>query len=1310
MQGLDLPVPVAQEPIGRSTGLAPNVLIIMDDSHSMDENFMPETLKQDSRLTKLVSSGNCNKNTSLPPTFACISHDPAGWIFDGLVWYDSKADFPINLIRFDPRKEYLPWPTGEARPSPNADLPRVKDTPQELLNEKRRTRVFSIDKQANGTWAQDEDGHTVRWWVDHNPATIHASETSGTLPPLYILRNNEQNIKRNYNGVDDPSKVSSYFLINFALDKNFEYHHTEVFDMDDRDNWNMNSALTKDYGNTKAWPDNQKFSFIDKNGQLIFEGTPKELFKKYWNYLFYHHSRHSLARSVLLEVFADRDEQIRLGFTTLHHGGEAGKVWQITPNTAPKPILYRIPVLQDGGLFTGKNRRDFLDHVTNYYVNDGYHRSTPLRSPLHNAGKYFSDTTSSDNPYKAGDKTFSCRQNISILVTDGGYYRETASGWDDWDSTPDRARATPIVSTTGAHYRYEPVAPYRDRANGQKYNNTLADVAMYYWLNDLVPDSVGEVGTNNVPTTGRDPAFWQHMRTYAISFGEGESLDTSVAPGLPGARNPSGRWLNPAADGQSAVMEDLWHAAVNGHGQYFASTDNVGLARALRAVLDEANPGKGPGSTNAASAYLFTDVQSGEVLQFSASYNASDLSSSLVACKLGTACADGVVWDASERLAALQQDKAKKLERNILFTADPAAATLKPFQWENLSGAQKMALANGDKDLGEETVRYLRGDATLDDTTIAHPDSTDAEGAKWRTRAELVVNGSVYRNVLGMIVHGSPTFIGAPEDIRTELTKVHSGYEDFQHAHKDRPTMLYVASNDGMVHAFLTESKTLSVNSGNGITTTRTFEAGDEVFAFIPSAAINKNMRDFTRTSFAINQHYLLDGALNYSEVKIGNQWKTVLVGSMGAAGGADDAPPAVFALDVTDPGNPKLLWEKTDPAMGQTMGTPVIAPMADGKWSVFIGSGPNQGKTTSNSAILKIDVESGDVTVLQSTDMAATSKGGILGLHVVDADHDGYADTIYAGDLAGNVWKVSNLDKKAGSAAQYARLFQAPQPITAPLTSTTQENGTRWLFFGAGRALTDGDLIDTKTVRTWYGIQDTGALVKDNELVERHYEVIKNFQRNNAEGATTDAVVMNYAVAGDMDGKKGWKIPLNQSGDAATPGYMLLQNRIRNGLLVGQMNFSIKPEPSCEGLNATSRLMVLDPFTGSVSPDADHKTNIDVNDDGKVDENDMYSGTTSGAVSGANGAPLPIVGLGFGTGELSGSILIVQEQRTRGSLGAASQGLTPGVSGKPQDDIESTRSCAIDSRGVRVCLPPSPEGKPPSIHTWTELRYDDAP
>ena len=1347
VQGLDLPVPVAQEPIGRSTGLAPNVLFIVDDSHSMDYSYMPESLTRDDRLRKPTAFHGSK-------AFAGTTQNVNGHFFGGRMWYDSNTDFPVNLIRFDPNKDYLPWPTGEPRPSPNADFPRVQDSAKDLLDsprglpdspgETRRTRLWLHDEVVYYKNTKDKkyfgekyrsdpegndgyNGYTVRWWVNHhrsmtdlrdtkdfhNPSTgLH---TSGVLPPLYIMRVNEQFIKSKYGGTDDPSDETQYFKITFALNKQYGYWKTEISGVkydpqnpnDPLNDVHEDSWITRNFGKSKAWPDKQDFVFLDKDGNVTRRISPRDLFQNYWNFLFYHNSRQALARGALLETIAERGEDLRAGYTTLHPtmSKDSNKLGDclvnpppnktpcdISPSTTPLPILHRIPVNTDDGLLTRANRSTLTQQIMNSRVNSGVQVITALRTALHTAGQYFSDTTSSDSPYK-GKKTLSCRQNLALLLTDGAYFKEQPKNWGDVDGKSGET----IVSANGLrHYKYEPAAPFRDGA-GKAYSNTLADVAMYYWNRDLVPDNNTEAGKNDVPITGNDPAFWQHMRTYAISFGEGQVLSSGIPPGMPGAERAF--WTNHNNGTIQGVMEDLWHATVNGRGQYFTANDSDQLSHALKTILGEANSGSGPGSTAAASAYLFDDADSDDILQFSATYSASSLSSTLQACKLGTVCSDdNAAWDVSKRLAisGTGKDGVPGSARNIFVNN---GAQMLPFEWDNLAASQKWALANGKEALGKETVRYLRGDTTLDNQTIADPDTVDPSEQKWRTRAELA-GGS--RNVLGMIVHGTPTFIGAPEEIRTELSSTLTDYKAFQETNKDRPAILYVAANDGMVHAIITERRALTVIA-DGKGTTRTYEPGDELFAFIPAAAVNKNMRDFTRPPFEINQRYLLDGELNYSEVKLGDKWKTVLVGSMGAAGGADSADPAVFALDVTDPTQPKLLWEVTSAEMGQTMGRPVIAPVGENKWSVFIGSGPNQSKTKSKSAILQIDLETGGVITLQSTEMAAANKAGILGLHVVDTDHDNYADTVYAGDLAGNLWKVSNLHADATGGPQYAKLFHAPRPISAPPTSTVDKSGARWLFFGTGRALTDADLVDTKSIDTWYGIQDVNGEVRESELLTRNYSVVQT--PRTAGAPSEDAVIMNYAVNGDMDGKKGWQIPLNQSADAATPAYMVLQNRIRNGLLVGQMNFSMNPEPSCEGMNIQSRLMVLDPFTGAVSPDSASLGNIDFNDDGDVNAQDLFGGTTGGHQPGgsATGA-VPIVGLGFGRGELSGSILIVQQQHMK--IGSSGGSGNTSASAKKGD--EYTRTCALDANGKRVCMPPDPEGKPPSAHTWTELRYDD--
>ena len=1327
VQGLNLPVPVAQEPIGRSTGLPPNVLFIMDDSSSMTKSYMPDNLQVDIEPLKLPEKVSLTEADVCvlieKPSNKCLKRErqklyyPGGHAYSGRLYFDTHGkSLPKNAMRFEPERVYSRWATGEPRPSPNADLPRVKDTNKQAVLNRDAKLWLSCPYYDQGCRQGFVGGQERLWtldqWIKHYK-TYGAVQgvTIGTLPPLYVLRHNEKNLKAKYGNTqgnkDDATDIGNYVIINFVLDTNYNYHHTEVRRMKSDDAPDNQHAISQAYSfsGKKRWPDNQPFIFTDKDGKEIYKGTPRELFDNYFNYLVYHNSRMHVAKAALMEAMADSNGELRAGFTNINHGLAYAAKPTISPSSTAQSLTHPIPVGKNNGLFKGNNRTEFA----NEFFKSKADGNTPLFTAMHAAGEYYSDT-SKDGPYadekgEKGSKIFSCRQNLSILVTDG-YYNDKASKFGDVDSTFRNDIHKTMRSPSGVTYRYEPSAPYRDGVS-VTYSDTLADVAMYYWVKDLVPGN-SAAGKNNVPVTGRDPAFWQHMRTYAIGFGVAGSLDiTKPAPGSPGSQTNT--WPNPkksldpndpwAEFYELEKADDLWHATVNGRGAFFTTNDGFGLTAVLKSILDEANPGTAPGSTSAASSYLFRDTESGNVLQFRATYNSSNLSSDLMACKLGTNCEGGVTWSVSERLGELLAGNLGR-ERNIFANVSTSGGVdLQPFQWSNLNTTQKQTLAGSDDNLGQDTVRYLRGDTTLDGQLIAHPDSSDPQNAKWRTRADL---GGAGRNVLGMVVHGTPTFIGAPEDIRTELSSTLRGYKDFQRANKDRPNVLYAAANDGMVHAFITERKTVPVTAG-GITTTATYEPGDELFAFIPAAAINKNMRDFTRATFEFSQHYLLDGELNYSEVKLGDEWKTVLVGSMGAAGAPPNATPTVFALDVTNPGNPKLLWEVTAEAMGQTMGRPVIAPVADGKWSVFIGSGPNQSETRSHSAILQIDLETGTVTTLQSGEMASVGDGGILGLHVVDADHDNYADTIYAGDLSGNVWKVSGI---GGSSVEYKRLFTAPQPITAPLTSTLDKQGVRWLFFGTGKALVDADLTDKSQIRTWYGIQDLGEEVKENELIEREYNVVKIQRTPGAE--EEDAVVMNYAIAGDMDGKKGWMIPLNQSGDRDAPGYFLLQNRIRDGYLVGQMNFTVSAEPSCDGLTTPSRLMVLDPFTGAVSPENPNKGNIDVNNDGEVDEKDLYggSGGIGGNGGGGNGGTggLPIVGLGFGSGETSGSILIVQEQRTKPGTG------TPSPSGDVKDDIESTRTCALDANGVRVCLPPNPTGKPPSTHTWSELRYDDAP
>ena len=64
--------------------------------------------------------------------------------------------------------------------------------------------------------------------------------------------------------------------------------------------------------------------------------------------------------------------------------------------------------------------------------------------------------------------------------------------------------------------------------------------------------------------------------------------------------------------------------------------------------------------------------------------------------------------------------------------------------------------------------------------------------------------------------------------------------------------------------------------------------------------------------------------------------WKTILVGGLGRGGRG------YYALDITDPANPKALWEFSDTNMGYTARRR-SGKLSDGTWVVLLSSGLQQ-------------------------------------------------------------------------------------------------------------------------------------------------------------------------------------------------------------------------------------------------------------------------------------------------------------------------------------------------------------------------------
>ena len=161
---------------------------------------------------------------------------------------------------------------------------------------------------------------------------------------------------------------------------------------------------------------------------------------------------------------------------------------------------------------------------------------------------------------------------------------------------------------------------------------------------------------------------------------------------------------------------------------------------------------------------------------------------------------------------------------------------------------------------------------------------------------------------LGAIEYASPVIVGPPS-----YSYHGADYVTFKNKYAERDTMLYVPANDGMLHAFIlgknnTKNYSGAVFSSLGSPKFRESDAtkleGEELWAFIPKAVM-RNIH--TLTDFG--EQKKINVAPVYADVQFpdghgGGEWHSVIVGGFREGGRG------YYALDVTEPENPKILWE----------------------------------------------------------------------------------------------------------------------------------------------------------------------------------------------------------------------------------------------------------------------------------------------------------------------------------------------------------------------------------------------------------------
>ena len=667
--------------------------------------------------------------------------------------------------------------------------------------------------------------------------------------------------------------------------------------------------------------------------------------------------------------------------------------------------------------------------------------NTPLREGLHDVGNYYRSNSKNlthyrgksvagnDPPYFPETEGGACQQSFTIIMTDGYY------SYDIEDLKVDNADG-------------DDKSFYDDRRYADALSETLADVAMYYYENDLSPDPEDAPSGKGLPDRVYDPelvykssgdkAPHQHMVTYAMAFGAVGNLDPDSYEVDPASlhylqkidekNHESGHypdWPGSIDAKSKETIDDLFHATVNGRGRFLTAKDPQALVKLLSGLTSNVLDRRGSSS----SISLNRDARDGgddaDIFMFQAGFNTGEWSGDVRAYRLDPNTAeifgDDPVWSAAESLNLKSWNQRNIISYNGRFGIE--------FDENQLTDMQKTILGLDFRDV----VGYIKGEKI--------------DG--YRTRS----------TKLGDIVHSSPVL---------------------------EEGILYVGANDGMLHAF-----EINADSDGKI-------MGNEIFAYVPSFVF-ENLKALSNPGYL--HHYYVDLTPTVGKGKGllgGEELNTVLVGGLGKGG------KGYFALDISAPASTtadSVLWEFPNAAdrddindIGFSFSKPLVvrtnSSAAAESWIVIFGNGYDSAN--GNAVLYLLNPKSGDIIKKIVADNPSVAPGnGLSSPIAVDVNADDKVDFVYAGDLKGNMWKFDlsghytdewgvayndgihdqPLFKAAGPDGSEQSITSKPEAMLHP------DSHGLMIFFGTGKFLGDSDVADDRT-QSVYGIWDYGDRV----------------------------------------------------------------------------------------------------------------------------------------------------------------------------------------------------------------------------------------
>jgi len=733
--------------------------------------------------------------------------------------------------------------------------------------------------------------------------------------------------------------------------------------------------------------------------------------------------------------------------------------------------------------------------------------------------------------HKVADPSKDCRKKFVILITDGAdTYACSGNGYECQDHQYKRRRAV-VDAAKALSPDYKVFVIGFGAAMPDELEKTLNWMAYYGGT-----DNPDQMNTGDV--SGYNPASVTDC-----------GVDTSGTYGTCTGYDPPTYSYKTRTS--IYATNDPGTAALSGYA--FLAADADQLAAALKTAMTFIRQANYAFSQSSVQSTRTTD----ENYLFEGSFEPSDTDpfwkGHLKKYQINT---DGTVgneiWDAGSVLRDTSSTS------RTIYTAK--GGVIKPFTAANVSPAD-LGFTTGTDTVKEAqqnaTIGYFRGDTTY------NPEQS-------------VVDGTTVTWKLGDVFRSTPITVGTPSAFYDDVWDANDQFADHRCGH-NRTSRTTTLPGDSTTCPPLLDNRLIVTGANAGQFHAFKASSGSEAWSFVPPNLLTKlkNIAHASHPPVSSSHLYFVDGPVTVADVwwgsgcgkaKESDSWKTLLV--FGEGRGAIDYAWSTsascdsgigssysetdgyihycgyHALNITDTLSPSYLWHldfasaTARAAQAPYLGDPWSKMMVGRvrinvggtdteKWVGFIGGGYNKNECkTGNTCDARgksfyvVDLSDGHIlwsyTYSDNTDDMNYSLPGTAA--IVDTDNDTFIDTVYIGDLGGNMWRfkfcrasdmpycaISGQTTNWSGGLFYDSSTGAIRPIYTSPAVAKDRAGNLWVYWGTGDK---NDPTAPNAQEYFYG-------VKDNDRTSTYS--INDLQNINIKAYDST--------------KNGWYIPLNGPG-----------------------------------------------------------------------------------------------------------------------------------------------------------------------------------